>query len=542
MTIFDKIRQRILKFLRIEHLSEDPNSSRYTFINDIETVKKQKLEEYRIWYVGDSDELQNFYTNRDLSGNAREPIYNRNKPNYFWGISVKGEEQPIKKVHSGVPKSIIDTTCNVIGMPELSCEGFDDVISDICDVNDFTKKLTQESRPLTMVEGWGGWKIIFDKDLCDHPIFQFYEGKDVEFVVKKGIVIGMVFKDYYKIKNKDYVLLETRRIDDAGNSIIEFELYRLDKSNEVTRVELSCVPELSDLPEQGYCIEGLKEVLGVPSRYLFNLFDKDYGRSFFEGKLDIFDDMDQCLSQASQTDRVSTPVEYYPADLMDRTRDGATTLPNIYNRQFVSYPSYPDGDGHINTEIQTTQPQLNYSQYVERFKSLCDVALTGLLSPATMGFDIAKKDNADAQREKEKVTIFTRDNIINAETKQLKKLFKLALMMQEYMDTGSISMRDYDVSVKYCEFANPSFESLSAILLPMWTSGAISTEMYVNKLYGDSLSDEEKMQEIAKLEENKEKDNMQMGDFGLNDINEGISNTNSEQQAVDEEATEKFEK
>ena len=31
---------------------------------------------------------------------------------------------------------------------------------------------------------------------------------------------------------------------------------------------------------------------------------------------------------------------------------------------------------------------------------------------------------------------------------------------------------------------------------------ANSTEMYVNKLYGDSLSEEEKLQEIAKLEQN----------------------------------------
>jgi hypothetical protein len=104
MTIFDKIRQRILKMLGVEHLGSNPNSTRFTFINDENTVKRQKLEEVRIWYVGDSDELQNYYTNRDLSGNAREPIYNRSKPNYFWGIAVG--ELPVKKVHSGIPRAI----------------------------------------------------------------------------------------------------------------------------------------------------------------------------------------------------------------------------------------------------------------------------------------------------------------------------------------------------------------------------------------------------------------------------------------------------
>ena len=45
MTIFDKIRQRILKMLGVEHLGSNPNSTRFTFINDENTVKRQKLEE-----------------------------------------------------------------------------------------------------------------------------------------------------------------------------------------------------------------------------------------------------------------------------------------------------------------------------------------------------------------------------------------------------------------------------------------------------------------------------------------------------------------
>ena len=63
----------------------------------------------------------------------------------------------------------------------------------------------------------------------------------------------------------------------------------------------------------------------------------------------------------------------------------------------------------------------------------------------------------------------------------------------------------------------------------MWTSGAISTEMYVNKLYGDSLSEEEKLQEIAKLEQNKQMDTMNLGDFGLNDDKDIIGGGSGEE-------------
>lgn len=530
MTIFEKIKNRILKMIGATHLDDNPNSERYTFINDENTVKRQKLEEARVWYIGDDDELQNYYTTRNISGNAREPIYNRNKPYYFWGLSVK--ENPVKKVHSGIPNAIITTLSNVIGMPQIDSELYHDKIKNILDKNNFVHKLTQEARPLTCVEGYGAWKIIFNKEICDYPILQFYEGKDVDFISKCGIIIGIIYRDYYKYQNKDYVLMETRRIEN-GNSLIEFELFRLDKGNEVTQVPLKTIPELDYLPEQGYCIEGLKKILGVPSRYFYDLNNKEYGRSLFTGKISLFDDLDQSLSQRSQTCRVSTPVEYYPIDLLERNANGETIMPSVYNRQFIKSGGFPNGDGKTNDAIITTQPELHFDQYNQEQMALLDMILTGILSPATLGIDMARKDNADAQREKEKVTIMTRDNIIDSETKELKELITLALIIQEYMDTDAISLMEYDISVKYCEFANPSFENLVNVLSPVYASGGISTEIYVDKLYGDSLSEQEKQKEIEKLSEYREKDNLQLGGFELNE-NSITGDSNSEAKPKEE--------
>ena len=85
-------------------------------------------------------------------------------------------------------------------------------------------------------------------------------------------------------------------------------------------------------------------------------------------------------------------------------------------RNNVKKDTAPNGDGITDGTIQTTQPQLNFDQYSNDAQNKLGFILTGLLSQATMGIDIAKKDNADAQREKEKVTIMTRNNIINRET------------------------------------------------------------------------------------------------------------------------------
>ena len=514
MTIVEKIKQRILKFLGIEKLSQNPSDERFTFINSKDEVRNQHLKEYKVWYNGDSDELLNFYTNRQMWGNAKEPIYNRNKEEYFWGIS--SQENHIKRVHSGIPNAIISTLSNVIGNPLITSKKYQKEIDEILKANNYQTMLNQQQRPLTLVEGWGAYKISFDKSLSKHPIIEYYEAEDVDYVMKKGVLIGVIFKDYYKYHNQEYLLLETRRIDN-DNSIIEYELFRQSRDNSVEEVPLSTIPELADLPENGLVIPNFKEILAVPTKYFYDTLNKNYGKSIFTGKIDLFDDLDQSLSQRSQTSRVSTPVEYYPVDAMERDANGKPILPKIYNRQYIKSSALPNGDGEINGQITTTQPELNFEQYNSEQKAILDLILTGVLSPASLGIDLAKKDNADAQREKEKTTIMTRNNVIAMETTIIEKLVKLCLSIQDYIDTGKIKMLDYEVSVKYNEFANPSFESLSKTLLPMFTSQAMSTKMYVDKLYGDSLSDEEKEEEIKWLEEKAQEGNLKESEFEIED-------------------------
>lgn len=510
MNIIEAIRRRILKFLKIERLSENPNGERFTFICDEDNIKKQKLKEYKMWYIGDSDELLNYYTNQQLYENAEEPIYNRNKKNYFWGIS--STEGDIKRVHSGIPNAIVATLTNAIGVPKTSISDaeLNAKLDRIKKKNDFESLLNQQQMPMTAVEGWGAFKINIDKTISDTVMIQYYEAENVEFVYKSGILVGIIYKDYYRYNNKDYVLLETRRIAN-GNSLIEYELFRMGKNDEVYPVECDEVPELSNL--KSLIIPNFNKILGVPSKFFYDPLNKNYGKSIFAGKIDLFDDLDQILSQDSQTVRVSTPVEYYPIDVLERQRNGQPKMPKVYNRQFLKKETAPNGDGTTDGTIQTTQPQLNFDQYSQDAQDKLGFILTGLLSPATMGIDIAKKDNADAQREKEKITIMTRNNIINKETMIVKDLLSLCLSLQEYLDTGTITLQDYDISVNFNEFANPSFESELQTLGPAWSDGQISTSRYVELLWGDKLSDEEKALEVAYLEENRKRDNLMLGDI-----------------------------
>ena len=138
MTIFDYLKNKIRKWLKVEQLDTNPNDQRFTYISDDDKIKEQKLKEYRIWYIGDSDELLNYYTVRETFANCENPIYNRNRQNYFWGIS--SEEGDIKRVHSGIPNAIVTTLVNAIGMPKICSKSavVQKALDDILEENDFT--------------------------------------------------------------------------------------------------------------------------------------------------------------------------------------------------------------------------------------------------------------------------------------------------------------------------------------------------------------------------------------------------------------------
>lgn len=507
MTLGEWIKKKIIKFLGLEKLAENPNDERLMFVSDTDNIRIEQVQANRIWYLGNGDDLLAFYTGENVSGFNTNPIYNRNKRNYFWSKSTV--ECNIKRVHSGIPHAIIQTATNIVDMPKITVTGKQDEWDAIAEENDFQNKLTQQGRPLTLAEGWGGWKINFNKDLSDYPIWEYNEGLDVEYIYKCGLLVGIMFKSYYKKENVNYVLLE-QRYKANKNSYIEYNLFRLGKNNEVIECNLDEIPELNNIPREKTVIEGLDKILAVPSRYFYDPLNPKYGKSIFAGKLDLFDMLDEIWSQASQTARVSTPITWINPDVMQRGPNGAIGYENLYNRQLMMKEGIPDGEGHLNQDIVTEQPDLNFDKYGMLAKDVMDYIFTGVLSPATLGIDVAKKDNAMAQREKEKVSIMFRNNIINSETNMIKDIVTLSLMLKEYMDTGMITLQDYDINVKYCEFANPATETMLPILGNAWSQGQISTERFVKMMWPDD-SDEERAKEIAWLDENRQKDDFDLG-------------------------------
>lgn len=518
MTILERMRARIRGVAGSVLKTKRPDDDRTTFINDNEKLGRMKLKEYDVWYDGDGDELLNFYTRENYIGFNYEPFYMRNKKNYFWAIS--STEAQIKRTHSGQPRNIVDTLVNIMPFPLISAGEDTKKLQAVVRESGLEQVYKDEQLPLTLVEGWGCWKINWDKDVSDYPSVEYVSAENVDFIYKNGKIIGIVFKNYYTSDKKRYLLLETRSIEWKPNSsaaegsegervlVITNELYELpmnmaatDDDTPLKKVDLKTVPELESVEER-IEIGPFDKLFAVPCVLLGNTSRQwGYGRSIFTGKIDLFDDLDQALSQSSNAVRLSTPIEYIDEEYLERDKNGLPKKPKAYDRKYVMMKGQKNGDGvSTGQPVQITQPSVEFSRYSDHAVQILLQILNGILSPATLGIDIAKKDNAAAQREKEKVTIFTRNALINGEERILRSLMEQMLMAKEFMDTGAVSVHSYDISVKFNEFADDSFENKLEALGKAYDMEEISTDMYLNKLYGDTLSEEERAAEKEFLE------------------------------------------
>ena len=518
MRLEDYLNKRIMQLAGgVSEYGGIEETDRLIFVNSKREIMENKLREYDVWYEGDSDELLNFYTVQTNITYNYEPWYDRNKRGYFWSIS--STENDIKRTHSGQPRNIVDTLVSLIGKPEVHAgnkenpiQTSDDTLLSVLEDNEFWDIYMFEQMPMTLVEGWGCYKIDWNQDISDLPMIKYYRAKDVEFVYQDKRLTAIIFKDYYTDgKFHNYLITETRAVR-KGNLYIHKEVFRLagDDVQPMPDDEVARVEGLADMDMEPVIIEGFKKFLAVPCVfYKDTVYNDGYGRSIFTGKVDLFDDLDQCLSQSSNTVRRSTPVEYFNTDFLER--DPITKLPkmpHVYDRKFTSFVGGRTVDGATNTTtpVQVTQPQLQFNEYSTEAQNVLLQIISGIMSPATLGIDVAKKDNADAQREKEKITIFTRNVLIQSETRILKNLFNQVLAAVQLMKTSSATCFDYSISVKFSEFADDSFENKLQKLGEAYVKGTISTDMYLEKLYGESLSDSEFEREKKYLQEREEKD------------------------------------
>lgn len=443
----------------------------------------------RIWYRGDSAELKQLYSQIE---EARQT---------FWGAQPSPGME-LNKIHTGLPALMVDVITNVVltGLNEFEFKSSDDgKVWDAMDKEGHIKKLIEEAVKDTLVVGDGAFKITYDAVLSEYPIIEFYPGDKIEIIRKRGRITEIVFSTVYVVNKKEYVLKEH-----YGYGYIKYKLTREDKE-----VPLDALPETQNLVnvafagyeenEDGTIKQKGAYMMAVPLMFFSSSKWEGRGQSIFDKKIDAFDSLDETWSQWMDALRAGRSKEYIPDCLIPKNPNTGTMMsPNAFDNRFIATNS--DMSENAKNEIVLKQPAIPHESYTATYITALDLCLQGVISPSTLGIDVKKLDNADAQREKEKATLYTRDAIVDALIEDLKALASSSIMAYRELNVSEgAEIKPVEVDVTFAEYANPSFESQIETIGKGKQYGIMSIEASVDELYGDTKDESWKKEEIARL-------------------------------------------
>ena len=148
--------------------------------------------------------------------------------------------------------------------------------------------------------------------------------------------------------------------------------------------------------------------------------------------------------------------------------------------------------------IEIKQAEIPTENYLQSYITFLDLCLQGIVSPSTLGIYNKKLDNAEAQREKEKTTLYTRGLIIDTLADFIPRVINTVLKSKAQIDKKPIP-EDKEITLKFGEYANPSFEAQVETVTKGKQGGIMSIEASVEELYKDDKDEEWKQQEVARL-------------------------------------------
>lgn len=434
----------------------------------------------RIWYRGDPSELDQFFKQAAIDDVGRSR---------FWA-AVPSADSSIRKFHSGLPGEIVDRLTDIVvsDLDSISLENEENqkLWDEIAKDNKFSDELLGEAIKNTLIDGDGAFKLSVDTEITEYPIIEFYSGTDVDYVYKRGRLQEVVFYAYYTYEKETYRLEEI-----YGKGYIDYKLY--DKHDK--EVPLSKVPEIAHLSKVTFAGNF---IMAVPMKFFKSPKFENRGNSIFDRKSDNFDALDEVISQWIDAIRAGRVKNYIPEDLVPKDPNtGAVMRPNPFDNQFIKVGSPRAEDAKY--QIDQIQADINYEAFIESYANTLDMCLQGIISPSTLGIDLKKTDNAEAQREKEKATLYTRGKIINTLYEVIPLLVDTTLKVYDNMKKRT--PKDYEVSVTFGEYASPDFGSVVEVVGKAKSYGIMSLEQCIEELYGDTWTEEEKALEVKRIRE-----------------------------------------
>lgn len=432
----------------------------------------------QLWYRGDAAELHQFYTQTDDYMNNTS----------FWA-ATSSTGVSFRKIHTGLPALVVTTLTDIVvaDMTDVSIKNADGQTrwDEIAKENKFLELLKTVIRK-TLVEGDGAFKISYDPELSKLPIIEYFSGESLRYEYSRGRLKAICFLTKKFSGGNTYILNERYSVDG-----IEYTLY----NNQGLELPLTALDELSDLQN---IINPDKFMMAVPLMFDSSPKYEGRGKSIFDSKSGCFDAFDECVSQWVDSMRDARTNKYIPDTLLPKDPDtGATLRANSFDNRYIATGA--DLAETARNIINVVHGEIPDAGLDSSYRTLLDLCLQGLISPSTLGVDVKKLDNAEAQREKEKTTLYTRNKIVEKLESVIPLLVETVLKTEDKLKNASAGT--YEVSVSFGEYANPSFEAQIETLSKAKTGGIMSTELIVEELWGNSKTDAEKAEEVKRLKD-----------------------------------------
>ena len=471
MGIMDRMRKRMQSWLQI-----NPPMAMLINLQEVLDFQGNAIKN-RIWYRGDPNELEQLY--------FQIPKHQVEMQKFWASHPTVGME--MRKIHTGLPSMIVDLLSGIIAsnINDIDIQGSQPVadVWEECAKENKVERLTKKSVKDVLVVGDGAWKISVDPELSQYPIIEFWGGDRVEFRCRRGRIEKVIFKSFYEHEDGT---LELREI--YGHGYVDYELYRGGEP-----IDMGIDDQFAGLVRTEW---DENDMMAIPMLFYDSDKFENRGQSIYDKKIDAFDSFDEAYSQWIDALRTGRTKEYIPENLLPRDpHTGKVLKPNAFDNRYIRTDA--DMKERAENKIATSSAEIKHDSYMATYITALDLCLQGIISPSTLGIDVKKLDNAEAQREKEKVTLYTRANIIEVLQPCLEELVKETVKV--YYRARGEAEPEYDVSVTFQDYANPSFESQIETVGKGKMQGIMSIEACVEELYGDQRTEEWKEEEIARL-------------------------------------------
>lgn len=460
----DKVRDRMRSFLDIQ----PPIARSYNVWGDADY--DGNAAKNRIWYRGQANELEQFWKQTPAPSDRLR----------FWSaVPLVGRE--IEKIHTGIPSLVVDTLTDIVVSDLQQVDAGEGAVAEawaeIADENDFYDLVAEAVRE-ALVVGDGAFRVSIDRELSALPIVEFVPGDRCDFHYRRGRLHEVCFRS----ERDGYTLVE------------EYKRGRIE--NRVLKGEQRGWPSDFGLDVPDFYEWDGDFMMAVPLKFFPSKLYEGRGGSVFDAKGGAFDAVDECWSQWMDALRKARTKEYVPETLIPRDpHTGELRMPNAFDNAFIMVEGTA-AEGVANN-VEVVQPDIRHDSYLGTYVTALDLALMGVVSPSTLGIDVKKLDNAEAQREKEKATLYTRNRMVTVLQKALPKLVHACV--HAWQTANGMPLSEFDVDIQFGEYANPSFESVVETVGKARVQGIMSIEACVEELYGDTRDDEWKAEEVARL-------------------------------------------